>query len=63
MFALAASNMILRGDGKANLHQSSCFMTDFQDLIKNPKPETGLKRPNVGFQSTLRPIQKRCRIA
>ncbi|ENV1803773.1 hypothetical protein ACVH7G_06990 [Neisseria gonorrhoeae] len=49
MFALAASNMILRGDGKANLHQSSCFMTDFQDLIKNPKPETGLKRPNVGF--------------
>lgn len=25
MFALAASNMILRGDGKANLHQGSCF--------------------------------------
>jgi hypothetical protein len=25
MFALAASNMILRGDGKANLHQASCF--------------------------------------
>lgn len=49
MFALAASNMILRGDGKANLHQSSCFMTDLQDLIKKPKPETELKRPNVGF--------------
>jgi len=25
MFALAASNMILRGDGKANLYQGSCF--------------------------------------
>ncbi|WP_298481065.1 N-6 DNA methylase [uncultured Maribacter sp.] len=25
MYALAASNMILRGDGKANLHQGSCF--------------------------------------
>lgn len=25
MYALAASNMILRGDGKANLFQSSCF--------------------------------------
>ncbi|MDO5638979.1 MAG: N-6 DNA methylase [Neisseria sp.] len=49
MFALAASNMILRGDGKANLHQSSCFMTDLQDLIKNPKENSGLKRPNVGF--------------
>jgi type I restriction enzyme M protein len=27
MFALAASNMILRGDGKANLFQGSCFDT------------------------------------
>ena len=25
MYALAASNMILRGDGKANLHQGNCF--------------------------------------
>jgi type I restriction enzyme M protein len=25
MYALAASNMILRGDGKANLYQGSCF--------------------------------------
>ena len=25
MFTLCASNMILRGDGKANLHQGSCF--------------------------------------
>lgn len=49
MFALAASNMILRGDGKANLHQSSCFETSLQDSIKEPKDTTGLKRPNVGF--------------
>jgi type I restriction enzyme M protein len=25
MYALAASNMIFRGDGKANLYQGSCF--------------------------------------
>ena len=25
MFALAVSNMILRGDGKTNLYQGSCF--------------------------------------
>lgn len=49
MFALAASNMILRGDGKANLHQSSCFETSLQDSIREPKEATGLKRPNVGF--------------
>ncbi|CDG33930.1 hypothetical protein SACS_1192 [Parasaccharibacter apium] len=49
MFALAASNMILRGDGKANLHQSSCFMSNLQDEVKNPKPDSGLRRPNVGF--------------
>lgn len=49
MFALAASNMILRGDGKANLYQSSCFEPSLQDSIKSPKDYTGLNRPNVGF--------------
>ncbi|MCU7226318.1 SAM-dependent methyltransferase, partial [Acinetobacter bohemicus] len=36
MYALAASNMILRGDGKANLFQSSCFEPTLQKIIKNP---------------------------
>ena len=49
MFALAASNMILRGDGKANLLQSSCFTPEIQDHIKNPPKDSGLKRPNIGF--------------
>lgn len=49
MFALAASNMILRGDGKANLYQSSCFEPSLQESIKRPKDYTSLKRPNVGF--------------
>lgn len=44
MFALAASNMILRGDGKANLFQDSCFEPDvIQAIKKRDKP------PTVGF--------------
>ncbi|MCL2595801.1 MAG: SAM-dependent methyltransferase [Promicromonosporaceae bacterium] len=34
MFALSASNMILRGDGKANLHQGSCFDTAIATFIE-----------------------------
>jgi len=49
MFALAASNMILRGDGKANLHQSSCFETTLKKAITKPDPARGVKRPNVGL--------------
>lgn len=42
MYALAASNMILRGDGKANLYQDDCF---------NPQIITEVKarHPNIGF--------------
>lgn len=52
MFALAASNMILRGDGKANLHQASCFDDAVIESIKNPKQTKGeppVQRPNVGM--------------
>ncbi|WP_434344909.1 HsdM family class I SAM-dependent methyltransferase [Myxococcus virescens] len=35
MYALAASNMILRGDGKANLYQGSCFDAGITKAIKN----------------------------
>lgn len=49
MFALAASNMILRGDGKANLHQSSCFEPTLKNAIINPDPIRGVKRPNIGL--------------
>ncbi|WP_248290966.1 HsdM family class I SAM-dependent methyltransferase [Pseudoalteromonas arctica] len=45
MFALAASNMILRGDGKANLHQGSCFDDAITDAIKKAKPTVGLLNP------------------
>lgn len=34
MYALAASNMILRGDGKANLHQGSCFGEGITEAVK-----------------------------
>jgi type I restriction enzyme M protein len=43
MFALAASNMILRGDGKANLYQDSCF--DITEEIKKHKCTVGMINP------------------
>ena len=45
MFALAASNMILRGDGKANLHQASCFDDAVISSIKQMKPNVGMLNP------------------
>ena len=45
MFALAASNMILRGDGKANLHQASCFDDAVIKAIKKLKPNIGMLNP------------------
>lgn len=45
MFALAASNMILRGDGKANLHQASCFDDVVIKAIKKMKPNVGMLNP------------------
>lgn len=45
MYALAASNMILRGDGKANLHQGSCFDTAITTAVKGHTPTVGLINP------------------
>lgn len=45
MFALAASNMILRGDGKANLHQASCFDDAVIKAIKKLRPNVGVLNP------------------
>lgn len=45
MYALAASNMILRGDGKANLYQGSCFDTAITKAVKAHKPNVGLINP------------------
>lgn len=45
MFTLAASNMILRGDGKANLHQGSCFDDAITISVKNMKPNIGFLNP------------------
>jgi type I restriction-modification system DNA methylase subunit len=49
MFSLAASNMILRGDGKANLHQSSCFEPSLKKSIIDSDLTKGVHRPNVGL--------------
>jgi type I restriction enzyme M protein len=45
MFALAASNMILRGDGKANLYQGSCFDTAIAHAIRQHHCDVGMLNP------------------
>lgn len=45
MYALAASNMILRGDGKANLHQGSCFDSAIVSEIRKHKCNIGMLNP------------------
>jgi 16S rRNA G966 N2-methylase RsmD len=56
MFSLAASNMILRGDGKANLHQGSCFDEAITKSIRERNKEKNsvyenqyLDQPNIGL--------------
>jgi len=43
MFSLACSNMMIRGDGKANIYYDSCF--DLVDEIKKYKPTVGFLNP------------------
>ena len=45
MYTLAASNMILRGDGRANLHLGSCFDTAIAKAGKAYKANVGLINP------------------
>ena len=45
MFALAASNMILRGDGKANLFQGSCFDAAITKEVKLRNVTVGMMNP------------------
>lgn len=45
MFALAASNMILRGDGKANLHQGSCLDSAITKAVLDHKCTVGMLNP------------------
>ncbi len=45
MYALGASNMILRGDGKANLYQGSCFEDSIIKQLKNHQCSVGFLNP------------------
>ena len=45
MFALAASNMILRGDGKANLFNGDCFSPEYVEKVRQKRPNIGLLNP------------------
>ncbi|WP_192579896.1 class I SAM-dependent DNA methyltransferase [Micromonospora sp. AMSO31t] len=48
MFALAVSNMLLRGDGKANLYQGSCFEPEILAQLEEGVPGR-FSRPNIGL--------------
>lgn len=52
MFALAASNMILRGDGKANLYQGSCFDEGITKAIKEHHCDVGMINPPYSQSDT-----------
>lgn len=45
MYALAASNMILRGDGKANLYQGSCFDKAITKDVRSHACTVGMLNP------------------
>jgi type I restriction enzyme M protein len=49
MYALCASNMILRGDGRSNLYRGSCFSPEIQKELctsrKHSRPTKGLLNP------------------
>ena len=46
MFTLAAANMIIRGDGKSNLYNCSCFDSDIKEKITNKhKPTVAFMNP------------------
>jgi type I restriction-modification system DNA methylase subunit len=47
MFALCVSNMILRGDGRSNLHRGDCFDEKIQRQITQPRGD--MKQPNKGL--------------
>lgn len=53
MFALAASNMILRGDGKANLHQGSCFDSAMTNAVKESLCDVGMINPPYSQEDEL----------
>lgn len=45
MYALAASNMLLRGDGKANLYQGNCFDEAIFNKVKGHDCDIGMINP------------------
>lgn len=52
MFALAASNMILRGDGKANLYQGSCFDEAITAAVQKHSCDVGMINPPYSQSDT-----------
>lgn len=45
MYTMGCANMLLRGDGKANVYQGSCFNSALIDRVKTHKPNVSLLNP------------------
>ena len=52
MFTLAASNMILRGDGQSNIYHGSCFDKEVRTAVKEKKCNVGMVNPPYGSKNT-----------
>ena len=59
MFTHACSNMMMRGDGKSNIHFGSCYNKNITRRVKSKKPTKAFLNPpyNVGEVGQLRFIE------
>lgn len=51
MFTLAASNMILRGDGQSNIYHGSCFDKEIMSKVKGKNCNVGMVNPPYGSKN------------
>jgi type I restriction-modification system DNA methylase subunit len=52
LYTLAIANMIIRKDGKSNIHYGDCFNPDIVKKIKSVKPTVGLINPPYSQKDT-----------
>ncbi len=59
MFTHTCSNMMMRGDGKSNIHNRDCFGDEIIELVKSHKPNKGFLNPpyDVGSDGQLEFIE------
>lgn len=60
MFAVACSNMMLRGDGKSNIYRGNSFSKSITEQVKKFKPTVGFLNPpyDLGVADQLKFVEK-----